>query len=52
MRGVGPAYSCDGRKYCSEMRSCGDAKDFFKHCPTVKMDGDNDGISCENQWCT
>jgi hypothetical protein len=51
LREVRAAYSCDGRKYCSEMHSCEEAKYFLKHCPTVKMDGDNDGIPCEMQWC-
>ena len=44
-------FSCDGRTYCSEMRSCDEAKYFLAHCPNTKMDGDNDGIPCERQWC-
>ncbi|MCV2360494.1 excalibur calcium-binding domain-containing protein [Paucibacter sp. TC2R-5] len=42
---------CDGRLYCSQMSSCEEAKFFLKHCPGVKMDGDGDGIPCEDQWC-
>ena len=45
-------YQCDGRTYCSEMTSCEEAKYFLKHCPDVKMDGNHDGIPCEQQWCT
>lgn len=45
-------YSCDGRKYCSQMKSCAEAKYFLVNCPGVKMDGDKDGIPCEEQWCT
>ena len=45
------AFSCDGRTHCSQMRSCAEAKFFLNHCPTVQMDGDNDGIPCEQQWC-
>jgi len=45
------AYSCDGRLYCSQMRSCAEAKYFLARCPGVKMDGDGDGIPCEDQWC-
>lgn len=45
-------YRCDGRKYCSQMSSCAEAKFFLSHCPGVKMDGDNDGIPCEEQWCS
>jgi hypothetical protein len=45
------SYKCDGRIYCSQMTSCEEATFFLKNCPGVKMDGDNDGIPCENQWC-
>ena len=44
-------FKCDGRKYCSQMRSCAEAKYFIKHCPNTKMDGNHDGIPCEKQWC-
>ena len=46
-----PAYRCDGRKRCSQMTSCAEAKFFLANCPTVEMDGDHDGIPCERQWC-
>ena len=42
---------CDGRTRCSQMRSCAEATYFLKHCPGVQMDGDHDGIPCEQQWC-
>ena len=45
------SFKCAGRKYCSQMNSCAEAKYFLAHCPTVKMDGDGDGIPCEQQWC-
>jgi len=44
-------YSCDGRVWCSDMTSCGEAKFFIRNCPGTKMDGDGDGIPCEKQWC-
>lgn len=43
--------TCDGRRYCSQMKSCEEATYFIQHCPNVKMDGNNDGIPCEKQWC-
>jgi len=46
-----PRYRCDGRTYCSQMTSCAEARFFLKHCPGVKMDGNNDGEPCERQWC-
>ena len=45
------SYKCDGKIYCSQMTSCAEAKFFLQNCPGVKMDGDNDGIPCEKQWC-
>jgi cold shock CspA family protein len=45
-------FQCDGRAYCSQMTSCTEAKFFLKNCPGVKMDGNNDGTPCEQQWCT
>jgi endonuclease YncB( thermonuclease family) len=44
-------YRCDGRIYCSQMRSCAEATFFLKNCPGVKMDGNRDGVPCEQQWC-
>lgn len=46
-----PSASCDGRKRCSQMNSCSEAKFFLANCPGVEMDGDSDGIPCESQWC-
>jgi cold shock CspA family protein len=45
------AFRCDGRTLCSQMHSCEEATYFLKNCPGVKMDGNNDGIPCERQWC-
>jgi hypothetical protein len=45
------SFSCDGRTHCSQMSSCEEATYFIKHCPNTKMDGDNDGVPCESQWC-
>lgn len=47
-----PAFRCDGRQHCSQMRSCSEAKYFLAHCPGTKMDGDRDGVPCEEQLCT
>ncbi|WP_371231052.1 excalibur calcium-binding domain-containing protein [Pseudomonas sp. QE6] len=46
-----PNVRCDGRQYCSQMTSCAEAKAFLRSCPGMKMDGDGDGIPCEEQWC-
>ena len=47
-----PSYRCDGRQHCSQMTSCEEAKFFLKNCPDPKMDGDGDGVPCEQQLCT
>jgi hypothetical protein len=44
-------FKCDGRLYCSQMTSCEEATFFLRNCPGVLMDGNNDGIPCEKQWC-
>ncbi|TRW92774.1 cold shock domain-containing protein [Candidatus Methylobacter oryzae] len=46
-----PSYTCDGRTHCSQMTSCEEATFFITHCPGTEMDGDNDRIPCESQWC-
>jgi hypothetical protein len=45
------SFKCDGRVHCSQMTSCAEAAFFLRNCPNVKMDGNHDGIPCENQWC-
>ncbi|WP_027994851.1 excalibur calcium-binding domain-containing protein [Simplicispira psychrophila] len=49
---VPSSYRCDSRQHCSQMTSCAEATFFLKNCPTTKMDGDGDGVPCEQQWCT
>jgi cold shock CspA family protein len=46
-----PEFECQGKVRCSEMRSCQEAMFYLQNCPGVAMDGDGDGIPCENQWC-
>lgn len=46
------SYQCAPEKSsCSAMTSCAEA--FFHHekCGISNMDGDRDGIPCEDQWC-
>ncbi|WP_115511396.1 cold shock domain-containing protein [Xanthomonas arboricola] len=46
-----PHDSCGGRKHCSQMTSCDDATWVLRNCPDTTMDGDHDGVPCEQQWC-
>jgi len=45
------SYSCDGRTHCSQMTSCEEATFFLRNCPGTKMDGNYDGVPCEQQHC-
>ena len=47
---VARTFTCDGRQHCSQMSSKEEAEYFLQHCPDVKMDGDGDGIPCEQQF--
>ncbi|MFY9141337.1 excalibur calcium-binding domain-containing protein [Sulfuricurvum sp.] len=44
-------FRCDGRTHCSQMHSCEEATFFLNNCPDTEMDGDDDRIPCETQWC-
>lgn len=46
------SFRCDGRTHCSQMTSCAEATFFLRNCLNVQMDGNHDGIPCEQQWCT
>jgi hypothetical protein len=36
---------------CQQMTSCAEATYFLNNCPGTKMDGNHDGVPCEQQWC-
>jgi hypothetical protein len=44
-------FSCTGKTTCSAMTSCAEAKYYLNKCPFQNIDGDSDGIPCEDQWC-
>ncbi|MDR7335793.1 cold shock domain-containing protein [Roseateles asaccharophilus] len=45
------SFRCDGRAHCSQMTSCAEATWFINNCPNTQMDGNGDGVPCEQQWC-
>ncbi|WP_332309794.1 excalibur calcium-binding domain-containing protein [Methylosarcina fibrata] len=45
-----PHFQCQGKVYCSQMTSSEEAEFYLDNCPGTKMDGDRDGIPCENQF--
>ena len=45
-------FTCASNKHrCPEMTSCAEAVYYLQHCPGTVMDGDGDGLPCEDQWC-
>lgn len=44
-------FHCDGRTLCTQMTSCEESEFFLRNCPNVQLDGDGDGVPCEQQWC-
>lgn len=41
-------FSCDGRKYCTEMTSRAEAEYFLNFCPNAQLDDNNNGVPCED----
>lgn len=44
-------FQCSGKSKCHEMTSCDEAIYYLKNCPGTLMDGDGDGLPCEDEWC-
>jgi cold shock CspA family protein len=45
-------FQCEASKSsCSHMTSCAEAFFYQERCGISVMDGDRDGIPCEQQWC-
>lgn len=44
-------FKCEGKRYCSQVRSCKEATFYLKNCPGTAMDADGDGVPCESHWC-
>lgn len=47
-----PQFRCEASKsWCTQMASCAEAFFYQERCGVATMDGDHDGIPCEQQWC-
>ena len=44
-------FACEGKTRCNQMTSCAEAFFYQERCGASQMDGDHDGIPCEQQWC-
>jgi len=50
--GSNPPFQCmPAKSSCSAMTSCAEAFFHQEKCGVSGMDGDRDGIPCEQQWC-
>jgi len=47
----GRAFTCEGKTRCSQMSSCEEATFYIRNCPNAQMDGDRDGVPCEDHLC-
>jgi len=43
-------YTCNGKRNCSQMDSKEEAQFYLQNCPNDGMDGDNDGVACEQKF--
>jgi cold shock CspA family protein len=43
-------FQCQGKIHCTEMSSYDEALFYLQNCPGTKMDGDGDGVPCEQQF--
>lgn len=41
-------FTCGSKRYCKEMSSCEEARFYLEECGLSRLDGDEDGIPCEN----
>jgi endonuclease YncB( thermonuclease family) len=41
-------FTCGSKRYCKEMSSCEEARFYLEECGLTRLDGDGDGIPCEN----
>jgi endonuclease YncB( thermonuclease family) len=40
--------ACGAKRYCREMASCTEARHYLNVCSVSSLDGDRDGVPCEN----
>lgn len=41
-------FSCSGKMYCKQMRSCAEAQFYLRQCGVYRLDRDGDGVACES----
>jgi len=43
----GRKFTCGTKRYCREMTSCAEARFYLEECGLTRLDGDGDGVPCE-----
>ncbi|EXI62208.1 nuclease [Mannheimia granulomatis] len=41
-------YECEGKRTCSQMESCEEARFYLIQCGVSSLDRDRDGVPCES----
>lgn len=41
-------FTCGGKRHCAQMRSCAEARFYLTRCGVKSLDGNGDGVPCEN----
>lgn len=41
-------FQCEGKRTCSQMNSCEEARFYLAQCGVSSLDRDNDGVPCES----
>lgn len=44
---AGAGFTCSGKRYCRQMRSCAEAHFYLQQCGVSSLDGNSDGQPCE-----
>ena len=47
----GDSLTCGTKRYCAQMRSCGEAIFYLRQCGVARLDADRDGMPCEITHC-
>jgi len=47
----GASLHCEGKRFCSQMRSCAEASFYASHCPETQLEEDERGVPCGVQLC-
>lgn len=41
-------FQCEGKRTCSQLESCEEARFYLTQCGVSSLDRDNDGVPCES----